>query len=133
MSTTNCNCNIGCIGRSVIASIIVGVVTAALRYTAAITVTPAFLWVLFGIAIGFLGITLLTSSTTCDQEANCCWFLRPFLTGIFGTLLFSVILLGISFAATSIIGALVTGLLLFFFTLLVTSSACLITCRHNCN
>ncbi len=133
MSTTNYNCCIGCISKSVIASIIIGVVTAALLYTAVITVTPVFFWVLFGIAIGFLAITLLTSTACCDGEKSCCPFLKPFLTGALGTVLVAVVLLGVGFAATSILGALVTGLLLFFFTLLVTSAACLITCRYNCN
>ena len=57
-----CNCKLNCVGLAVIASIIIGIVTAMLRITAVITVTPAFLWVLFGIAVVYLAIVLLASS-----------------------------------------------------------------------
>ena len=133
MTTTNCGCTLSCIGKSVIASLIIGVLAAFLRFTATITITPAFLWVLFGIAIGYLGITLLTSSDSCPDRNGCCRNLRTFLTGILGTVLTSLVLLGITFAATSVIGAIITGALLFFFALMITSSTCLINCRYNCD
>lgn len=133
MNTTNCGCTTSCTGRVVIASVIIGVLTAFLRFSAVITVTPAFLWVLFGIAVGFLGITLLTSFFHNSENNGCCQSLAQLLTGILGTILTAVILLGIPFAATSVIGALITGLLLLFFTLLLTSATCLIACRLNCN
>ena len=131
MSQNNCECTLNCATKSVIASIIIGIVAGFLRFTATITVTPAFLWVLFGIGIGFLGIELLSSSLFC-VERGCCRILDIFLIGIFGTVLTALILLGITFAATSIIGAIITGFLLFFFTLSVTTSGCLIRCRNNC-
>ena len=133
MTNSNCSCRIGCRGIAVIASTIIGIFAAFFRYTAIITITPAFLWVLFGIAVGFLGITLLTSSACCADRTNCCQSLKQFLAGILGTILTSVILLGIRFAATSVAGAIITGLLLFFFALIVTTAACLILCRYNCN
>ena len=130
MNRTDCECTISCTGTAVIISIIIGVITAILRYTATITVTPAFLWVLLGIAIGFLGITLLTSAI---GRGHCCDFLNAFLTGILGTVLTSVILLGITFAATSIIGAIISGALLFFFSFMIITATCLIRCQYNCN
>ena len=130
MNRNDCDCTISCTGISVLISIIIGIITAILRYTAVITVTPAFLWVLLGIAIGFLGITLLTSVI---GRGHCCDFLNTFLTGILGTVLASIILLGITFAATSIIGAIISGALLFFFSLMITTATCLINCRNNCN
>ena len=53
MSLFCCRCNDqnGCVGLSVIAAVVVGIVTAFLQLTAAITVTPAFLWVVLGIAL----------------------------------------------------------------------------------
>jgi hypothetical protein len=42
-------------------------------------------------------------------------------------------LLGITFAATSIIGSIISGALLFFFSLMITTATCLIRCRNNCN
>ncbi|MBQ9757511.1 MAG: hypothetical protein IJW15_03740 [Clostridia bacterium] len=133
MNTTNCNCQISCTGKAVIASIIIGVFAAFFRFTALITITPVFLWVLFGIAVGFLGITLLASSFRDSERIGCCQSLIPFFAGILGTILTSVILLGITFAATSVLGAIITGLLLFFFSLLVTSATCLIACRVDCD
>ena len=133
MNTTNCGCQISCTGRVVVASVIIGVLAAFFRFAALITVTPAFLWVLFGIAVGFLGIILLASSSHNSENNGCCQSITQFLTGILGTILTSVILLGIPFAATSVIGAIITGLLLFFFTLLLTSATCIVTCKLNCN
>ncbi len=132
MTTTNCSCQINCTAKAVISSIVIGVLAAIFQYTALITITPAFLWVLFGIAVGYLGITVLTSSI-CPDIRHCCTNLSSFSAGILGTVLTSLILLGITFAATSVIGAIITGFLLFFFSLLITSSVCLIKCRYNCD
>ena len=52
-----------------------------------------------------------------------------FLLGaIIATILLSVILLAVEFAATSILGAVITGLLLFSFFLTLTETACLTRC-----
>ena len=128
-----CNCEFNCIGKSVIASIIIGVIAAILSFTGVITLTPAFLWVLFGIAVGFLGLTLVTPVSESREATCCCRNLKAFFAGILGTILTSVILLGVTFAATSILVTIITGALLFFFSLLVTSATCLIACRFNCN
>jgi len=130
----NCNCRISCPLIAIVASIIIGIITAFLRITAVITLTPAFLWVVFGIAIAYLAITLLSASSV---QNNCtriciCPILSVLLTGVLGTVLFSVILLAITFAATSIVGAIITGLLLAFFTLILTSTACLVKCLVDC-
>jgi len=133
MTTTNCSCRMDCTAIAVIVSIFIGIITAFLRYSATITVTPAFLWVLFGIGVVYLGVTLLTSANACPERNICCQRLYTLLAGILGTILTSVILLGITFAATSVAGAIITGLLLFFFTLLITGTTCVITCRYNCD
>lgn len=132
---TNCNMRCNCTGIGAIASIILGVVTAFLTFSATITVTPAFLWVLFGIAVVALGLLLIYSSLLrCTSARECvCNILPAVLTGILGTILTSVILLGITFAATSIIGAIITGVLIFFFSLLVTSVSCLVSCTAGCS
>ena len=125
MSNESCRCRFECFGLSLIISIAVGVLAAVFRYIAIITVTPAFLWVLFGIAIGYLGITLATSG----RYSPCvCRNLPSFLVGILGTILTSIILLGITFAATSVIGAIITGALLFFFTFTLINAVCIINC-----
>ncbi len=131
----SCNCKSSCTLLAVIASIIIGFVTVLLGITSVITVTPAFLWVVFGIAVVYLGIAFLKADSfrRASFEECGCPALNALLTGILGSVLTSVILLAIEFAATSIIGAIITGALLFFFTLTLTSTACLIKCAANCD
>lgn len=131
----NCNCKFNCVGLAVIASIIVGIVTAMLRITAVITVTPAFLWVLFGIAVVYLAVLLIVSAVFRGYGGRSCvcMNLPAILAGILGTILTAVILLAITFEATSIIGAIITGALLFFFSLILTATACLVKCIAGCS
>ena len=135
MSGFCCNCNNKCACTSIIASIIIGIVAGILRITGVISVTPAFAWVTFGIAVGYLAILLITSRrrSTSEHCCNICTILSILLTGILGAILTSVILLAIEFVATSIIGAIITGALLFFFALIVTLTACLVRCFANCD
>ena len=121
-----CNCAL----LATVASIAVGIIAAVLLFTAVITVAPAFYWVALGIAVGFLAIALATSLTACECNAGCCRgsALGAFVLGALGTILASLILLGVGFAATSAIGAVVFGILLFFLSLLVTSTACVVKC-----
>lgn len=116
-----------CTAASVVASIIIGIITAFLQITAVIAVTPVFLWVLFGIAVVYLAVVLIAVALT-RRSTDCGTPLSAVLAGILGTVLTSVILLGIPFAATSVIGAIITGALLGFFTLTVTGTACLTKC-----
>lgn len=132
----SCKCEVNCPLLSVAAAVIIGVVTAFLRITAVITVTPAFLWVALGIAVVYLAVILVsTSLIKCSEtRAPCiCPLLTILLTGILGTILLSVILLAIEFVATSIIGAIITGALLGFLSLLLTSTACLVKCISRCD
>lgn len=134
MSTSCRSCRVGCTVIAIVVSLIAGVITAFLRITAVITVTPAFLWVLLGIAVVYLAVTLLSS--TFYRHGCCeslCSIVNTLLSGILGTVLFSVVLLAVEFVATSVIGAVITGALLFFFFLTVTSTACLIRCLFNCD
>lgn len=124
-----CESRQGCVGLSLIVSAILGVIAALLRITAVITVTPAFLWVALGIAIGYLAV-LLASSGNFQHTYSCkCGALSAVLTGILGTVLTSVILLAFTFVATSFVGAILVGLLVFFLSLIVTATVCLIRCR----
>ncbi len=126
MSIFGCDSRYNCSILGIIASIIIGIVGAFLRFSSTITVTPAFLWTLFGIAIVYLAILVATSLATGVPGA--CGSVTSLLWGILGTVLFSVVLLGVPFTATSTVAAIITGLLLFFFTLLVTSAACTVRC-----
>jgi len=130
-----CNCNkLSCTTAALIAGVIIGVVAAFLQVTAVITVTAAFLWVVFGIAVVFLGALAVTAPRTTDAEScGCvCSTLNGILAGALGTILFSVVLLAVGITATSILSAVLVGLLLFFFTLLLGSMACLTRCLYGC-
>ena len=117
-----------CVTLAVFASAILGVIAAFLRITAVIDVTPAFLWVALGIAVGYLAV-LLASSGCAPKPCPCrCanGALIAVLAGILGTALVSVILLAITFVATSIVGAILVGLLILFLSLILSGSACLV-------
>ena len=131
---TNCNCRPQCSLIGVIVAIGIGIVGAILRYTAIVNVTPAFLWVLFGIAIVVLASTPITSALIrMGGRASCvCSSLGGILAGTLGTVLTSVLLLGITFAATSAVGAVIFGLLAGFFNMTLASIACLALCVAKC-
>lgn len=131
MSRQTCNKN-ECLIISIAASIVIGIVAGVLSITGIITVTPAFLWVVFGIAIVYLALTFVSSILRRFDAPHCARSLiSTYIAGILGTILFSVILLGITFAATSALGAVIIGLLLASFALIITTTACLILSAYN--
>lgn len=134
MTNGTCCGKLSCILPAVILSIIVGIITAFLRFMAVITVTPAFLWVLFGIAVVYLlALPIVLSVIRNAGVRGCvCSVLTALLVGILGTILAAVVLFGVAFVATSVLGAVITGALLAFFTLAVTSTACLAKCAARC-
>lgn len=118
-----------CTTLAVIASVILGFVAAILRFTAVITVAPAFLWVALAIGLVYLALSLLVAVLRTTAARSClAQTVDALLVGILGTILFSVILLAVPFAATSIWGAVLTGILIFFLALLITMTACLVKC-----
>ena len=117
-----------------VAALLIGVVTAFLQITAVITLTPVFLWVAFGIAVGYL-LVLAASSALGGRTERCgclCVILNTLLAGILFTVLFALILLAVGIVATSVVSAILVGLLLFSFTLMLTSTACLAKCLSDC-
>ena len=135
MLCLGCDCKNSCVGFAVFFSIIVGIVTAFLVISATITVAPVFLWVVLGVALGLLAVTLIAVSIYkgCSYTSCTCRTITSLLAGVLGTVLFSSILLGISFPATSFLGAFIAGLLGFFFSLVVISTACLVRCIASCD
>ncbi len=129
MACFNCTCRCSCNLLVGIAALVIGIITAFLRITAVITVTPVFLWVALGAGAVFLAIPLAT--VPCRQCYNGCSSLMLLLLGALATLLLSGILLAIPFAATSVVGAILTGALLFSLSLTLGSSACYTLARCN--
>lgn len=127
-----CNTRFNCTVAAIIASLIVGIITAFLQITAVITVTPVFLWVAFGIAVGFLGILAVATASTGATQPCRCSTLNTLLIAILGTVLLAVILLAVGIVATSVVSAILVGLLLFFFTLTLTGAACYVRCLTGC-
>lgn len=136
MSLITCNCSsrCSCTLAAVVASVVIGVLTAFFQITGAITVTPVFLWVVFGIAVVYLGILLAAAAQARRAEPSSCLCasLNAVLVGILGSILLAVVLLAFGIAATSVVSAILVGLLLFSFTLALVSSACLVRCLADC-
>lgn len=134
MTMCNCNRSISCPVAALIVSAIIGVLAAFFQITGVITVTPVFLWVVFGIAVVYLGILVVSSALARrnEQSACVCPVLQVVLAGILGAILASVILLAVGIVATSVLNAILVGLLVFFFTLTLTGSACLVRCLTDC-
>ena len=114
---------------AVLASVIVGVVAAFLQITGAITVTPAFLWVTLGVAVGFLALFVAAAA----YGRGCCGTLTVPLAGILGTTLFSIVLLAVGVTATSVVSAILVGALLGFFSLIITGAVCYVRCVADCD
>lgn len=121
-----CNSN-ECLIIAIASSIVVGIVAGILAATGIITITPAFLWVVFGIAIGYLAIAFIVSSLRrFDTPYSARSIIGLFLAGVFTTILISLVLLGVTFAATSPVAAVLAGLLLAGFWLIITSVGCIV-------
>lgn len=135
MSQNHCDCKFGCVAISAIASFIIGIIAAALTFTATITITPAFLWVALGIAVVYLATVLLSSALIRSSGVRgcVCSTIPALLTGILGTALSALILLGVGFAATSVLGAIIAGVLVFFLSLTLATTACLVKCTAGCS
>ena len=134
MSLCTCNCRCRCTLAALIVSVIAGILAAFFQITGAITVTAVFLWVTFGIAVVGLGILLVVSALLGRAErCECqCTALNTLLAGLLGTILLAVVLLAFGITATSVVSAILVGLLLFSFTLALTEAACFIRCLASC-
>ena len=124
-----CNCGV----LAFVASVFVGIIAAILRYTAVITITPAFLWVVLGVAVVFLGASVFAAILGGSGVRRCfCEYFTLFVVGALGAILLSVVLLAIPFAATSLLGALISGAMIYAIAQVVTITACILRCIINC-
>ena len=133
----NCSCGLrcNCPVAAALVSVLLGVVAAFLQITGTITVTPAFLWVVLGVAIGYLAVFVVaTAAARKDGRQQClCSSLGTLLAGIIGSVLFSVILLAVGIVATSVLSAILVGLTALSFFLTVLSAACLLRYLADCS
>lgn len=135
MALFNCSCRRDCTLVAVVASLILGIVAAFLQITAVITVAPVFLWVALGVAVVYLAALVVTTGLARATECRLCLCnaVNTVLTGILGTILFAVVLLAVGITATSVISAILVGLLTAFLSLIFTGSACLVKCLSGCD
>ena len=126
-----CNKN-ECLIIAIAASVLVGIVTAILTATGIIILTPAFLWVVFGIAVGYLAIAfIVTSLRRFDTPYSARSLIVAFIAGVLGTILLSLVLLAVALVQTSAIFAVLAGLLLFSFSLFITAIACIVLSAYS--
>lgn len=131
----NCECRPSCNRTAIVISIILGIVAGILRATAIITVTTTFLWVVFGVATAFLGLSfyVYTRNSAVSEIKRCsCSILPVLLVSILLAVLFAIILLSVALSATSIIGSILTGIMILFFSLMFLSVANLVLCKAGC-
>lgn len=128
MSILNCDNRCNCSGFAIIASLIIGIITSFFRLTGTLIETTAFLWVIFGIAVVYLALTLFAAilTGTTSNFRDFCSALTLLLIGLVGTIFVAIVMLAFEFAATSVIGAIALGLLILFFFLSIISAACLV-------
>ena len=134
MSQFSCNCKCSCTGTAVIASAIIGVLTAFAQITGVITVTPEFIWILSGITVAYLGVFAAAVAVARKTAHRRCLRspLGALLLGILGTLVLALVLLATSIEASGLLRALLSGFLLFFFALTLTAAPCFLRCLADC-
>ncbi len=129
----SCGCRWSCAAVAVVISVILGVVAAFLLFAGIIAVTPVLQGVAFAVAVGYLAALLVATALLRRRETErcLCGSIRTVLAGILGTVLFSAVLL-LTGVAGGIVGSILVGLLVLFFALLLTGTACLVQCLAGC-
>lgn len=134
MGICNCNCKRDCTFFAVIVSAVLGILTAFLLISGVIIIPVLFLQAALVVALVFLALVTGAFILSRRAERACCLCpaLDGLLAGVLGTILLSVVLLVAVLPATSVLGTILTGLLVTVFSLLLTSAACLIRCLADC-
>lgn len=127
-----CNCRYNCTVLALILGVIAGVAAAFLLITGGLTVTPVYLAVAFAVAVVYLGVLVATASDRRGSAGCLCRTLGALLAGILGTVATSAILVLTGIVATSVLSAILVGLLAFFFTLMIAAAACYVRCLADC-
>ena len=133
MNVCSCKCRCECTVFAIIASVIAGVVAAFLNFSLTIAIPQFVLWIFFGVALIFLAAALLAAPFVDKKESDgcLCGVVSALIAGVLGTVLISLVLVLADIAA-GLLASVLTGLLFGFFTLTVTSVACLIKSIFNC-
>ena len=132
----NCNCRFNCTLTAIITAVIAGVIAAFLQISGLITVTATALAVALGIGVVYLAVSALVAviaGRTATRPLCLCRNLNTLLVGVLGTILVSLILLAVGITATSLLSAILVGLLVAFLWLTFAAAACLTRCAADCD
>ena len=134
MNALCCPCKCSCTVVSVAVSLIVGVIAAFLQITGVFTLMPMALVVVAAVAAVYLGALTLTTLLRgrCDVARGCCSAFGALLVGLLGTIFLAILLLAVGITATSVISAILVGILVGFASFSLLVSACLIRCLTAC-
>ncbi len=116
-------------------SIVLGIVAAFLQFFGTITVGTTFIAAVLAAAVAYLAIALIVAgvSACCTALAPCaCPLLATQLLGSIGSVLLSAVLLAIGTTA-GIVGAILFGVLILAFALMLLSTATLAWQLSRCN
>lgn len=133
----NCCCcqnKCSCTVVSVVVSLILGVIAAFLQITGVFTLTPVALVAVAAVAAVYLGALTLSVllSARRDRARECCGSLNALLAGLLGTIFLATLLLAVGITATSVISAILVGILIGGVSLTLLVSACLVRCLTAC-
>ena len=121
-----------CTLYSIFSSVIFGIVAVILRLCGLVAFQPAFLWVLLIVSLVYLTV-LIAAPAYGNHLRECkCTILNTLLAGILGTVVFSGLLLGLGCIKWTVLSAVLGGLLIAFFSLMVTNTACFVKCLAFC-
>lgn len=122
----NCRFRPTCSGLAVITAAVLGVLAAFLQLGGVIALSDALIGLFLGIAVGYLAV--VTVAAALARRQGCFASLGAVLTGALGTIALAVVLLVVDIAAGSVLKAILGGLLVFFFGMTLTATACYTQC-----
>lgn len=120
---------------AVIISVVIGLVFAFAAMSENIVLSPIFFVVLLAVAILYMTATLLVAGVTYSNSRNLGNSPALFaqIVGIIGSIVLSVVGLLVDTAVSTAAITVVAGFYAFFFTLLLTSTLCIIKYLSNGN
>lgn len=128
MLLPDCKCKSVCTVYAILSAVCFGFAAAVLRLQCLFVFKPVFLWNLLGISAAYLAV-LVVAAVLDKKENPClrkCTVFNTLLAAVLGSVLFSALLLGVGSIAPTVLSAVLGGILVAFFSLTVTSTACLV-------
>lgn len=132
----NCNWRFNCTLTAVITAVIAGVVAAFLQILGIVTLTTAFVVGALIAGVAYLAVAFLAAAKLRQGDTRLCCLCRTLntiLVGVLGTILSSLVLLAVGITATSVLSAILVGILFFFLWLTLAATACFIRCAADCD